>query len=515
MELFYPSAVVSIGSTDFTYNSTLTAPPASAQIRFDAAYPYTAATKIFVSSTSGTGADVHAAMMVILAGSICYIEDADNHLQWARFETLTAPIDHSTYVEIPVKWVANGTAFTTAQTVKFYAPSAGGQALPHHQTHETGGTDAITKLDAAVIQTGTLLDTLLSPQVALTTRINHFAQPQYLDGQPLVVRDVAAAATTKDFRIYHAGGYLRFEGVNEVSGAPWNTPLMLALNGDVWTNAPIHVASGNASLYLRDTGVAANTGQFRIMSQSSQLRFFKQDDAESGFMVMMSLDRTGNMVVSGALNSGALSVTGGINATGAIVAGANLQCTGNIHSQGFVYPGRADTAGIQSSWFLASHASYGLYTNTGFYVVGPIFTAQDPECGQQYLGVRQYLGVGQYHRVWQHHRVGPAARHHATAHLGVGGRWHSSRHESLRHDHGRLCQCRDDVLRAAQSPQRAGVDHPAERLRGRGGAGVGRALYRGRRGADSDGHRGSVEVDDDGLPVCGGVGSVVHAGAER
>ncbi len=40
----------------------------------------------------------------------------------------------------------------------------------------------------------------------------------------------------------------------------------------------------------------------------------------------------------------------------------------------YVYPGRADgVAGWNTGWFLGSHGSYGLYTNTGFYISGNLW----------------------------------------------------------------------------------------------------------------------------------------------
>jgi hypothetical protein len=43
----------------------------------------------------------------------------------------------------------------------------------------------------------------------------------------------------------------------------------------------------------------------------------------------------------------------------------------------YIWPGRNDGSGTswQQSWYLASHSSYGLYTNTGLYAAGPLYTS--------------------------------------------------------------------------------------------------------------------------------------------
>ena len=46
----------------------------------------------------------------------------------------------------------------------------------------------------------------------------------------------------------------------------------------------------------------------------------------------------------------------------------------NIHPSGYVYPAAITNPGVvQSSWYLGSHSSYGLYCNTGLYVVGDVW----------------------------------------------------------------------------------------------------------------------------------------------
>jgi hypothetical protein len=91
---------------------------------------------------------------------------------------------------------------------------------------------------------------------------------------------------------------------------------------------------------------------------------------------------------------------------------ANFRCkdllnTGIVQPNGFVYPGRADTPGTaQGSWYLGTHGSYGLYTNTGLYVTTAIFgmpwiaftpvwtsTGTQPAIGNGAL-IGRYLTIG-------------------------------------------------------------------------------------------------------------------------
>jgi hypothetical protein len=71
--------------------------------------------------------------------------------------------------------------------------------------------------------------------------------------------------------------------------------------------------------------------------------------------------------LSGTLTVNNLSVNSG-----------NCVVAGNIHnSNGLMYPGQlgVGNGGLQSSWYLASHGSYGLYCNTGLYVAGDVWAS--------------------------------------------------------------------------------------------------------------------------------------------
>jgi hypothetical protein len=67
---------------------------------------------------------------------------------------------------------------------------------------------------------------------------------------------------------------------------------------------------------------------------------------------------------------GSVSIGASLYVTG------NVQLTSNLHSTGYVYPGRIDVSGQQAVWALMSHGGYGLYINTGLYVVGAVWATQ-------------------------------------------------------------------------------------------------------------------------------------------
>jgi len=81
------------------------------------------------------------------------------------------------------------------------------------------------------------------------------------------------------------------------------------------------------------------------------------------------------------LTCGPTNFTAGVNISAGhlnVLAG-DLKGVGAYLMEGPVYPGRIDVTGAaraQGSWYLASHASWGLYTNTGFYAVGILSGSQ-------------------------------------------------------------------------------------------------------------------------------------------
>jgi uncharacterized phiE125 gp8 family phage protein len=105
----------------FDYSAALTEPPTSNQVRLDAAFPYTGATKVWVRNITTDGTDVHLVLLAIAVGSTIYLQDKNDHTLFAMLDTTGAPVDKVDYVELPVQWLGNGGALLNNQAVVFAA----------------------------------------------------------------------------------------------------------------------------------------------------------------------------------------------------------------------------------------------------------------------------------------------------------------------------------------------------------------------------------------------------------
>lgn len=164
----------------------------------------------------------------------------------------------------------------------------------------------------------------------------------------LTMVDATSPVDTRAWQIQSYQGDFFIGPMNDAENAWVGTGYMTIKRGgeSFWPSA-IHVNSGvNPSLYLMDMNQPANQRVWRIMNQASELRFFTQDDGESGYVQQMSLHRDGSLWVS------------------------------DLHS--YIWPKRVDNGAQQSTWYLSSHGAAdvnGLYTNGGFFAEGNITAA--------------------------------------------------------------------------------------------------------------------------------------------
>lgn len=134
------------GIFDYGFSTTTTAPPANQTLRINAAYPYTAATTVWADYDSANSEDLYWGWQRITVGSYLMVQDKDNHDQFAEFTVTGAPVDHGTYVELPVVHKATGGTPLAAQAVlvRVTTVSGGGTRTGAVGLVIDGGGSAIT-----------------------------------------------------------------------------------------------------------------------------------------------------------------------------------------------------------------------------------------------------------------------------------------------------------------------------------------------------------------------------------
>ena len=90
------------GHASYTYNSTLTEPPATGQLRLNNA-TQSAATKLWVHQNEESGLDVSIGLAKVLAGHQVYIQDYDDATKWVKYN-ITAVSDDGAYYDFTVTY---------------------------------------------------------------------------------------------------------------------------------------------------------------------------------------------------------------------------------------------------------------------------------------------------------------------------------------------------------------------------------------------------------------------------
>src|SRR5262245_38954881 len=111
----------------FDFSSTITPPPTSSQLRFNAATAATT-TAIYVHGMTSDGIDAYWILMTVAIGSIVTIQDKNDHTLYAQFTTTGAVIDHSTYIEIPVAPTTSAGTLNNNQGVLVHVSAPTGTA---------------------------------------------------------------------------------------------------------------------------------------------------------------------------------------------------------------------------------------------------------------------------------------------------------------------------------------------------------------------------------------------------
>lgn len=202
-----------------------------------------------------------------------------------------------------------------------------GSTTAHHTTHELGGTDAITNLASPILYDHTQI-------VGANPYFTHYK-----------------TGLGADLGKWHnpvGGAQWSLYPVNDAETVVQNPGLTVNRTGVITCGSlnatgTDHIFTGAGS-YVRfrfvDPSQAVNNKTWLFLNYSNKLWIGPSSDDNTGWntAIFLSQDRSGN-----------------------------------VFTGGYVYPGRVDATASQTSWYLASHGSFGLYTNTGLYVAGGIW----------------------------------------------------------------------------------------------------------------------------------------------
>ena len=145
------------------------------------------------------------------------------------------------------------------------------------------------------------------------------------------------------------------------------------LVNSVWTNvaniftAQLQTANINPSLLIGGRGSSFPA----LRSGVNQLEVVSADGPPASvWMTVQALNfksaGTGNNLTD--LTVGNQQCNGFLNVVGRLTASEH------ILSGQYMYPGAVTNPGVpQTNWYLGSHSSFGLFTNTGLYVTGPVW----------------------------------------------------------------------------------------------------------------------------------------------
>ena len=223
--------------------------------------------------------------------------------------------------------------------------------------------------------------------------------------------ETGGAVDAKMWRVYATGGRFFIDCTNDAetaSQAMW----IFGRDGTLTTPRALNIRGGNPFLCIQDTNRPVDGQVFIIQNLADVLKVSAFNDAINAEQKqVLAMNRNGNITVGGsitALNTllltdggnpslsisvignylrfnssnygqiaymdmaGSMVLNGQLNSAGLMNRGHYYQSTG-----AYVYPGSQTGENPQQAWFLATHSSYGLYTNTGLFVAGPVYSSTD------------------------------------------------------------------------------------------------------------------------------------------
>ena len=250
----------------YSFSAATTEPPSAEQVRFDAGFPYTAVTKVWVRHVNYDGLDVFWGLMLVAVGAEILVQDANDHTSYVRFTVTAAPVDDGDYVEFAVAHHSHGTALSGGQPVLMQAASVGAPSA-HASTHDTGGSYSITALSAAVLTSGKISpDARLSSNVPLKDAANVFTADLTANGN-VTLGDASSDTVTVNARFASALAPST-DAARDLGIASTNRWRDLFLSRDLTMAGSINVSATNA------IAVTAVSGNIRFLGSGAPEVFF-------------------------------------------------------------------------------------------------------------------------------------------------------------------------------------------------------------------------------------------------
>ena len=254
-----------------------------------------------------------------------------------------------------------------------------GATAPHHATHEPGGGDYLVNsvwLNLSNVFTSNQLINKIRPELQLLT-----------------IGDTTKAR----FASVVPGGRVDLSTNYSFNGSAWVQDDVTKTSGlvtlfetgafGVW-----RVAAGGSLVYSFSIDALSNTmvpGRLQIGPSNGSMSASYPAWRNNGAIMECVLGDNSAYAIVGAQNfyayaagtsladltvRGATNFQSGVNVSaGNITVAGYISCNSYIQNVGVIYPGRVDATGAQGSWYIASHNSYGLYSNTGLFLGGALY----------------------------------------------------------------------------------------------------------------------------------------------
>jgi hypothetical protein len=265
---------------EYDFSTATTAPPATREIRFNTAHPYTAVTTIWLRVLTANGTDLRAGLAAQPAGVTLYVQQKDDATRYGKFQTTAEGVDQGDYFAFAVTWIANGAAIVNNQAVavQFAGGGSGGgggtgdvvgpaSAVDNSVAVYSGTTGkllkdasqvtvdaasgnittpgsltagglATTPLNASNVTSGTVADARLSSNVPLKNAVNTFTDRQEISYSVprFDLTDISQPVDQRKFQIVNYNQKLLVQGLNDAgSVASGNVAIDRSGNFSAWT----------------------------------------------------------------------------------------------------------------------------------------------------------------------------------------------------------------------------------------------------------------------------------------